>query len=318
MKYYLIGPYPPPFGGVSVYEYRLSKLLSKQGHDVKIIDFYKYHVPKKILFLLFIIFNPEKAFFYINSIHISVMVALILRIFPGTILFFDHSGHEIESMPGIKRFIFSHFLGIVDECILVGEHLVKYYEVKGFKLPHNTHVQHSFLPPPEEDEHFIWKSYTDETCNFIKNHYPLIVANAFRISFYQGVDLYGIDMCTELVSKLKNKYPNIGLLFALAEVGNIEYFDIINTRIQEFGIRDNFYFLTGQKELWPIFKRAQLMIRPTFIDGFGISISEALYFGCSVVASDVCKRAEGTIIFKNRNIDDLLNKVESVLNGKLN
>ena len=50
--------------------------------------------------------------------------------------------------------------------------------------------------------------------------------------------------------------------------------------LQELNLEENFYFLTGQKELWPIFKKASLMIRPTNTDGDALSIREALYFLC--------------------------------------
>ena len=123
-------------------------------------------------------------------------------------------------------------------------------------------------------------------------------------------------MCIELTAKLKNIYPNLGFIFALAnEKVNMEYIDKMHLRIKELNLEENFYFLTGQKELWPIFKKASLMIRPTNTDGYGVSIAEALYFGCPAIASDVCDRPEGTILFKNRNLDDLYDKTKRVLDA---
>ena len=121
-------------------------------------------------------------------------------------------------------------------------------------------------------------------------------------------------MCIELTAKLKNVYPNLGFVFALAnEKVNTEYINKMHLRIKELNLEENFYFLTGQKELWPIFKKASLMIRPTNTDGDALSIREALYFKCPAIASDICDRPEGTILFKNRNLDDLCDKVKDVL-----
>lgn len=79
--------------------------------------------------------------------------------------------------------------------------------------------------------------------------------------------------------------------------------------ISNLGIESNFYFLTGQKELWPLFKQSDLMIRPTYSDCYGISIAESLYFDSPAIASAVCDRPEGTVLFKNRDTDDLYKKV---------
>ena len=52
-------------------------------------------------------------------------------------------------------------------------------------------VKHAFLPPPLEDEKKILKNYPIALLNFIGSHKPLIIANAFRMFFYNGVNVYG-------------------------------------------------------------------------------------------------------------------------------
>lgn len=313
MKYFLIGPYPPPLGGISVYVYRLRKLLETQGQPVEIVDVAKLSKLRKAGVLLHFIFSPSRAVFYMNGPYRYAMLALALRLFAGEIIFHDHSGRAVAELAGIDRLIFKLFLARVDECILVGEHLRAYYQENGFTLPAQTRIQNAFLPPPPEDEPKIWAAYDEATLRFIEDHRPLLVANAFQISFHQGVDLYGLDMCVELTGRLKDKYPNVGLLFALAEVGDAPYFALINRCIDTLGIRDHFHFMTGQRELWPLFKRADLMIRPTFVDGYPVSVAEALYLGCPTVASDVGKRAEGTVLFRNRDSLALHETVERIL-----
>ena len=58
------------------------------------------------------------------------------------------------------------------------------------------------------------------------------------------------------------------------------------------------------------------MVRPTCTDGFGVSIQEAITFGCPAVASDVCQRPTGTVVFKNRDMEDFERKVRSILSAK--
>jgi glycosyltransferase involved in cell wall biosynthesis len=313
MPYYLIGPYPPPLGGISVFIYRYAKILKSSGEDLRVLDFSKNRIFYRISWLLRLITDPKPGVFHANGFDFFVFLALWLRPFRGKYIFQDHSGRFIESLSGYQRFIFSHYLAKVDELILVGHHLKKYYSQAGFPLPKSVKIQNAFLPPPIEDESKIWDSYSPDTILFIQEHSPLIIANAYKIVFYEGIDLYGLDLCVALVAALRDGYPKLGMLFALAEIGDIDYFNQVNKWISENHLNDNFFFLLGQKELWPIFQKAQVMVRPTFVDGFGISISEALHFGCPAVASNVCERATGTILFRNRDINDLIEKVKTVL-----
>jgi len=307
---------PPPLGGVSVHIYRHSKVLQKENWIVKNLDYSKYTYFGKLLKRITLILVPNLNVIHVHGSDFKTIFVLIFRPYKSTIKLTDHSGRWVSELKGFKKFIFIIFLKKIQQLILVSEHLERYYEVNGIKVPNNkTIIENAFIPPPTEDQPIIWKTYTEPTKKFIKEHQPLIVANASQLVFYQDTDLYGLDMCIELTVKLKEKYPNIGFLFALAnDKENQSYFDKMKNRIKELAIEDNFFFMTGQKELWPLFKKADLMVRPTSNDGYGISIAEALYFGCPAIASDVCKRPEGTVLFKTRVLGDLLFKVKRMLN----
>ena len=124
-------------------------------------------------------------------------------------------------------------------------------------------------------------------------------------------------MCIDLTARLKKNYPNLGFIFALAdEKANADYLSFMREKIKALDIEQNFYLLTGQRELWPLFKKVNLMIRPTSTDGYGISVEEAIYFNCNAIASDVCERTKGTILFRNRDMDDLYCKTNKILNDK--
>lgn len=313
MKYVFIGPYPPPLGGVSVYIYRFSKMLRQEGNNVEVLDLSKRCKILRLIYLLKLMLTPEKTVFHLHCVDFYSMAALLLRPFGKRVIFHDHSWRFYDKLSRFKKSIFRCFLKKTDECMLDGPHLAANYEPNGLVLPQNTYARSPFLPPPLEDEPEIIKTYSKETIKFVENHQPLVVANGFQISFLQGIDLYGLDMCVELTGMFKKTYPNIGFLFALAEIGDAEYYKKMNLKINELGIQNNFHFMTGQKELWPLFRKAKLMIRPTCSDGYGISIAEAIYFGCPAVASDVCERHPEAILFKNRDLQDLYEKVHSVL-----
>lgn len=317
MKYYIIGPYPPPLGGVSVYIYRYKKKLEKDGCDVEVINTSSLSKVKRLVKYFCLALIPWKIDIQLNTYDYIAMVAMLLRPFSTHSSFYNHGYNTVENECAIKKVILKKFFNKVNECIYVGTHLVDEYQKKGFITDSSkTKIQPAFLPPPLEEEQIILNTYDSPTRDFVENHKPLIIANAYRISFYNNTDLYGLDMCVELISRISSIYMNAGLLFALADIGCCEYFDQICKRIDEYKIANNVHFMTGQKELWPLFKRADLMVRPTCIDGYPVSIAEALYFGCPTVASDVCLRPEKTIVFKNRNSDDFVSKCIDVLENK--
>ncbi len=67
-----------------------------------------------------------------------------------------------------------------------------------------------------------------------------------------------------------------------------------------------------------LIKKSALTIRATRTDGDSLSIRESLYSGVLVIASDVTTRPEGTIIFKNEDVEDLEHKIELALEEKDN
>lgn len=309
----MIGPSPPPLGGVSVFVKRYKQKMETAGHEVTVLNpcslnKFRYCIS------LFSIARGKYDLISINVASFYVLAIIFVIGLAGRAQVIDHNWRQLERWNFFKVRFFSYMVNRCRELILVGSHLKDYYRGHGVKLPLNrVQVQNAFIHPPLEDESRILESYSSDVHKFVKSRSPLLVANGSSITFYKGVDIYGLDMCVELVAALKKTNENIGLLFALADISDEEYFQDINRRIDELGIRDNFHFMTGQKELWPLLKKADLMLRPTCTDGYCTSVAEARAFGCAVVASDVCQRARGSVIFANRRVEDLLLKCNEVL-----
>lgn len=315
MKVLMIGPSPPPLGGVSVFVKRYKHKLESTGHKVDVLDPCPLNKVKYCI-RLFLIPRKKYDLISINVASFYVLTIIFLIGLAGKTQVIDHNWRQLEKWHRLRVRLFSYIVNRCGELVLVGPHLKSYYRGYGVKLPPDrVQVQNAFIHPPLEDEPEILKSYSPVIHQFVESRSPLLIANASSITFYQGVDIYGLDMCVELVAALKKTNPNIGLLFALADISDLEYYQEINRRIDELGIRNNFHFMTGQKELWPLFKKTDLMVRPTCTDGYGSSVAEALAFGCAVVASDVCKRAKGTAIFANRKDEDFLSKCNEALSS---
>lgn len=312
MKVLLVGPQPPPFGGVSVFLQRLERKLENEGHDVEIHDPTKLNIIPYYAKLLLLPFKKYDLI-SINVPSIYLLLIVFTLGLASRTQVMDHNWRLLEDWPTYKIRLYSFMLERFRELVLMGPHLRTYYQRHGVHLPPTTRLATPYLPPPLNEAELILKTYPPEAREFVGTHRPLLIANAPRIVFYKGIDLYGLDMCVDLIAMLKQEFPKVGLLFAIGEKDDEDYYKQIQQQIAEMGIGENIYFLTEQKEVWPLLMTADLMVRPTFSDAYGVSVAEARYLGCAAVASDVCERATGTILFANRNKDDFHLKCCQVL-----
>ena len=49
MRYILVGPEPPPLGGISVFLYRYESKLRGEGHQVELLDLSKLRLVRKLV-----------------------------------------------------------------------------------------------------------------------------------------------------------------------------------------------------------------------------------------------------------------------------
>jgi glycosyltransferase involved in cell wall biosynthesis len=312
----IVGPYPPPLGGVSVYVKRLISLTKNpKVFDTSIEGWFKF-------FKLFsaLIFGRQKIV-HVHVLTIKILTIVFLTKFFRSfeVMLTDHNSRIFLERSKFEVRLLKYFLGKSDYLVVVGKHIKKVYEAEGVKGRfQDIIICDSFLPPNQDEETSILTTYPNTYFDFLKSHSLIVSANAYKLVFKDGVDLYGIDMCIDLLKRLKKEFKGIGLVIFLADrSSNTNYFDKLKSLIHEFNLEKDVIFVTGQKELWPSFKKADLMVRPTYSDGFGISIAEAIYFGCPALASDVCERATGTILFSNRDSQDFYIKAKQILSRRL-
>ncbi len=306
----ITGHLPPPLGGVSVFCDRLTHLLDKKGIRYRFLKCRLSFFGKMINYFLFawyiiagscrtIHFNESTGAVYL------CMIRILGRIYRLRIILMVHNNHSVQRA---KR-----ELPYLSYIIIVGKSIMP--ELKKINIPENLPVivQNAFIPP-YRDEMGLTASLEREVHDFAMNHKPLIISSASRIVFKNGTDLYGIDMCIELARRIKTRFSGTGFILALADASsNSDYLMKVRDDIERYSLGDNFYFLINNAEYWPLLKKADLFIRATYKDGYGISIDEALYFGCPVLASDCCIRHPRAMLFRNRDMDDLEKKTIKIL-----
>ncbi len=319
-----LGSLPPPFGGNTVHLQRLLEKLEELGIDYTVYDLLnrkktsssaKNNNIRYYLLWLFMYFLTSKddliCCYYVDW-KIRVLVGLMSLRRKKTLLTVagQNLQDSLDSSNWLKTKIIVFTLRRYSYIIAHNEKIRQLCLELGVNTERISIIPH-FIPPTVKQEEIdqipesVWK--------YIATHNPVITANAFRLRFYEGEDLYGLDLCVELCEKLHTDYPETGFVFCLPQIGESKYFETIKQVINEKGIEDNFLFVTEPFQFYPILMKSHLFLRPTNTDGDAVSLREALFFGVPSVASDVIPRPKGTIIFKNRDIDDLTRCVREIL-----
>lgn len=314
-KIIIYGILPPPFGGVSVHIKRFKKYLEDSKINFVFLqsnNSYRKHMFRNLFFSQI---NFQKNIIHLHGFQTgkSLLFLLFLMLFFNKkVIVTVHNDRFLlryNSLKNIKKVITKIFYSNISQIISVNP------DSKFGFIPDNKISTISAFIPPTPDETEI--NQLPEFFHEIRHkHKFLITANASKISFYNSKDLYGINLSIELMKRLiDNGYKDIGFIYVIPDIGDYDYFKKMQNLVKKYNLENNFYFHTEPIAYPAVINTCDLFIRPTNTDGDALSIREAISLQRPVIASDVCKRPEGTIFFKNRSIEDLYIKTTDVINN---
>jgi len=316
------GPYPPPYGGISTYVKRMNLYLNSKNIKNEVwsstckkgIDELKQVRLKYLPMYVMADKNIRIIHFNITGISSKLYIGICNEVFFGKRKKVLTIHGDSKDLFISRKFLIRRALNSFDTIICVKKGDKKYLQSMGiskaiYEIP-------AYITPVENENDF--KHIPQDIWDFIESSKFLISANGC-VRLYNNEDLYGFDMLIELIRKLKDKGYSVSLLIALlgSDMENNSeklYYQGLKDKIREYNILNNIMiFEVNDTEFYPILKKSKLFVRPTNTDGYGVSIAEALYYKIPAIASDVCSRPEGTLIFKSRNIDDLYIKTKDVI-----
>ena len=322
LKVLLIGPFGYS-GGVSIHMDRLVKLL-KNDISFFIIEDTPISVSKDLSFNIRIPSNFLRILKEINNndiihIHSGNWILRIFFVLLGT-LFRKKIILTIHSFRlNFLQKIFTYLAMFSCHKIIVVNHNIK-NELPKF-LEKKLFVKEAFIPPFLDKKKSLDKKFKDLIKINRNKKNILLCANAFRITLIEGKDLYGIDQTISLAKYAKeNKLP----IFIIYIIANIiseseqellkKYLKIINKDSLENYINiinDDISFVN-------LIKECDIVLRPTLSDGDSLTVREGIWFNKLVIASDVSKRPEKTILYKTGDSLDLFKKVKKSVKLKSN
>jgi glycosyltransferase involved in cell wall biosynthesis len=302
----ILGPVPPPLGGVAAHVEQLGRLLRARGMSVGILDHYGTS-PGDDGVVGALRRNPLRYWteagrhrsdvLHLHYSHWLSLVAVALRRRGDRRLVVTLHSHDAVAAVGARRGLRASAtrwaLGRFDEVIAVSREVAAGVaaHVGGRRL----HVIAAFLgPAPDADA----RRLEPRVGRFLEGGRPTLVASCSQLPSGRGrPDPYGLDTAVEAFGMLAGRDRGLRLALFLgrppSSVAERAYVDALLGRAA--GLAGRVTVAVGEP-LVAAFRHDVILLRPTRSEGDAVSVREALAAGVPVVASDVARRPEGTIV----------------------
>ena len=146
------------------------------------------------------------------------------------------------------------------------------------------------------------------------------IFSIWKICFFQGIDLYGLDLTLEAFSQLIKKYTgaSLGLIIHIGSVNKEQeaYIRLLQEKVR-LEKDDVLWIVNRNIPSYLLVTQDDIFIRATYTDGGPVSLFEIQFKSSQVVivASDCCERIDGVLLFKNRSVQSLVEKLALVLDN---
>ncbi len=322
----ILGTLPPPRGGVTTHIERLLPYLEREQINYVICDSSKKNanienhilLRKEFFKAMLIPFSPSvkvvhyplsnidfrKLVFLLFLKLIGIRITITLVASPEQTL--NNSRIKLFFMLTLAR-LSSHIISTNNDFkqLLVGKGL------SGKKI--------SIIPAfiPANKKQIQGYKIPKDTMGFCSEREPVILTYAHGPDVHKGEDLYGLDLIADLATELQPDYQKIGFIIVIPEIRNKLNFNLLKKRILNKKTESLFYFAIGEQfSFVSMLKYADIFIRGTNTDGDALTLREALNLKVPSIASNVCPRPEGTVLFQNRSFKELCRSVRMVLEDK--
>lgn len=318
-KVLLVGPYPPPFGGLSVQLCQWQRYLStRTGFKCEVLNigeardatidgciptFGYWDFLKKLWdyssqgYLIHLMTNGHNAKSWLSACACAIAGIRKRR----TVLVFG-SGNApdyMESSNILVKFLIRMSLRLGGILICRNQEM---YEalIRFGAVPSKTNIVTGFLGVNNS----LNSKLPEAIQTFLSHHEPVLGATA-------NLDPeYGIPLMLEAVEELSTKYPRVGLLV----IGPDEKAKDEFTPCKRL---DHVHF-TGplrNEVVRDVMNHLTIFLRPTYFDGDSLSVREALAQGLPVIASDTGFRPPGALLFTKGRTDELIARIIYVLDN---
>jgi glycosyltransferase involved in cell wall biosynthesis len=298
-KVLLIGPYPPPEGGVSIHLQRLlRKSATHPGLELAILDISRMKFVDQNE-------NSSGAFsalkFFLSASIVHIHLSHPIKSFIG----------QIVKLFGKKLFYTQHNPRMADDSST--RNVIRMSDKVIFVYKDERYPERLVIPayiPAENDS--ILPEEIEKLC---EGRRVVVTLGTAPLSQSDSDDVYGFDIILNSIEKLQVEEK---CLFLFVDV-NGTFKKRCKQRIVELqnkvGSNILISYLSSGIDFPALLKKADVYIRATRSDGDSLAVREALNTGAIVVASDCSIRPNGCVLFETGDADALALKVSEALKG---
>ena len=316
----IIGPYPPPYGGISVGIQRLGRHLAAHGVSFRIYRESGDSVPAehvqgsagpRRLWAALWRSGPARILHYQSPDWRMRCLVALWGMLTGRRTVISIHGQSFEySMRGgpLRRALIRFFLRRTSAVIACNPGIEAQVRAITGERARVRHIP-AFIPPPEGPG----PPLPPDLEEFLRAHQPRLLWVGWS-RLLEGRDLYGLDLTLDLVERLRGRFPQLGCVLWFSGVEDRAHWERLWESAGQRGLREALHVAHGGlPEIHPLFRRAEVFLRPTVSDGDSVSVREALALGTPVVASDAATRPAGCTVFRTGDAADLVRAALEVL-----
>jgi glycosyltransferase involved in cell wall biosynthesis len=319
----MLGPVPPPFGGVSAHVSRLVPLLERASLKVGVLNHFGstdmpfvlaalnrnpinyYRIPKK--------FRARIVHYHYSGWSELVTLALARGNSGARYILTLHGGaihRPLRSkMPMVSRITW-WALRRFDRIIAVDPNVASFIQSGVDKQ--RIEVVPAFLESGPESH----TGYDAQIGAFLDSGRVLVVA-AYGVQFLDdGREVYGLDLVAQAFTTLARDRKDLRLAIFLARrqpgPKPRRHLARLRRQLEHSGLRDRALIVFGLP-LLPALRSNAVFVRPTRAEGDAVSVREAQSVGVPVVASDVVPRPRGVVLFPADDVAKLCDALRMVL-----
>ncbi|MEP6763180.1 MAG: glycosyltransferase family 4 protein [Gemmatimonadaceae bacterium] len=317
----LIGPIPPPWGGVETHMMGLRETLLSNGIRCSVVNVTRHRQPDhddlyfpnsaRALISRLSALKPDIVHVHFGGSLFARQAALFVLLslrWGSRNVFTFHSGGFPSSKEGRRASWFSlrgFALRTLDAVIGVNQELVDTFARYGVRK-NRLHLISPFAAGLDRAA-VVKESLPENIRAFAEQHSPLLVTVA------QLEPEYGIDIQLEAFDRIRQQHPNAGL----AILGGGSLRDSLEQQVAAHASSDHL-LLAGnvpRPKTLALIARADLLLRTTHYDGDALSIREALAVGTRVLASRTALRPEGVHLLDALDAATLASAIQPALNS---
>jgi glycosyltransferase involved in cell wall biosynthesis len=286
LKIGIVGPLPPPAGGMATQTRQLFELLAAEGLNVRVIQTNSPYSPswvgnikgiRAIFRLLPYFLKVWKLAGQVNVIHLMANSGWSWQLFSAPVIWIgwlrktavvvNYRGGEAEQYFRESIRWVAPSMNKAAEIVVPSPYLKKVFSEQGFNV--------TVIPNIVNFERFKPCVKSRENTN---QEFKLIVTRNLE-------PIYGLPTAIRAVARATKELPNLKLLIAGSGPQKKELLKLID----DLDLQNNVSFVgrLGPGEIELFYRDADIMLNPTTVDNMPNSVLEALASGLPIITTDV-------------------------------